>query len=155
MGVLMVGRRPPATHLAAFLLATIAFSCLRRRVEQDVPGWEARPSLRKWSPGALNRVLFGAVVMLLALAIWKAPTAPGFYGALVGTAGVLIGGAYASPEIRRLFALDLDPLTPSRRPNQHDGNDRDRRERADSRCAAGARAGDPERHEVVYGPWSD
>lgn len=101
MGVLLVRRQPPVTHVLAFLLVTIAFSCLRRRVEQDVPGWEARQSLCKWPSGALDRVLFGALALLLALAIWKAPTAPGFYTALVGTAVVLIGGAYTSPGIRR------------------------------------------------------
>jgi len=101
MGVLLVGRQPPVTHLLAFLLVTIAFSCLRRRVEQDVPGWEARQSLGRWPSGALDCVLLGALAALLALAIWKAPAAPGFYTALAGTAVVLIGGAYVSPEIRR------------------------------------------------------
>jgi UbiA prenyltransferase family len=101
MGALLVGRQPPITHLLAFLLASIAFSCLRRRVEQDVPGWEARQSLRRWPRGALDRVLVMALGGLLALAIWNGPSAPGFYALLGGTAVVLIGGAYTSSPIRR------------------------------------------------------
>lgn len=101
MGAVLVGRRPPFTHLVALLLLAVAFSCLRRRIEMDAPGWEARQSLRAWSLSRLNRVMGGALATLVALTIWKSAEAPGFYAALVGTAAVLGGGAYTSPLIRR------------------------------------------------------
>lgn len=101
MGVLVVGRRPPVTHLLAFLLVTVAFSCLRRLVERDIPGWDARRSLRAWSRTSLSRVLAASLSGLGAMAIALGSTAPGFYAALVGTACVLIGGAQWVPPVRR------------------------------------------------------
>jgi 4-hydroxybenzoate polyprenyltransferase len=101
MGALLVGRVPPVTHLMAFLLVAVALSCLRRLVELDVNGWEARQSLQAWSAAALTRVLFGALVAFAGLAAWLGASAPGFYAALAGTAIVLIGGAHRAPRVRR------------------------------------------------------
>jgi hypothetical protein len=101
MGVLLVGRVPPATHLAAFLLVAIAVSCLRRLIELDVKGWQARQALRAWSAAALRRVLFGSLAAFAGLAAWQGASAPGFYAALAGAAMVLTGGAYRAPRIRR------------------------------------------------------
>jgi decaprenyl-phosphate phosphoribosyltransferase len=101
MGVLLVGRVPPVTHLMAFLLVAVALSCLRRLVELDVDGWEARQSLRAWSAAALRRVLFGSLAAFAGLAAWQAASAPGFYAALAGSAIVLTGGAYSAPRVRR------------------------------------------------------
>jgi 4-hydroxybenzoate polyprenyltransferase len=101
MGVLLVERVPPVTHLLAFLLIAVALSCLRRLVELDVHGWEARQALHAWSVAALTRVQFGSVAAFAALAIWQGSSAPGFYAALSGAALVLIGGAYRAPRIRR------------------------------------------------------
>jgi 4-hydroxybenzoate polyprenyltransferase len=104
MGVVLVGRWPPTTHLIAFALLATAFSVLRRRIEHDVPGWEARQSLRDWSVPALDRVLVGSLIGVIALAIFRWRTAPGFYTALLGTMTVLIGGAYSSASIRRALS---------------------------------------------------
>lgn len=89
------------THLVTFLLMTVAVSCLRRRVELDVCGWEARQSLRAWSVSKLNRVMGSALVAVALLIGWEGAAAPGFYAAVGGTAIVLIGGAYMSRHIRR------------------------------------------------------
>jgi decaprenyl-phosphate phosphoribosyltransferase len=101
MGALLVARRPPATHLVAFLLVAVALSCLRRLIERDVPGWEARQSLSAWSTTSLNGVLAGSLLALGVLAGGRAAAAPGVYAALVGTAFVLVGGAYWSASVRR------------------------------------------------------
>jgi 4-hydroxybenzoate polyprenyltransferase len=101
LGALLVMRRPPLTHLIAFLFVTMAFSCLRRRIEIDVAGWEARQSLQAWSVAKLNGVMIGALVAFLLLAAWKGTEAPGFYAVIGGTAAVLIGGAHTSRRIRR------------------------------------------------------
>lgn len=100
MGALLVARHPSLFHLVALLLLAIAFSCLRRRVEQDVEGWEARQSLRAWSIATLNRVMLGSLGALAVLAVWHAASAPGFYTALIGTAATLIGGAHTSRYVR-------------------------------------------------------
>jgi 4-hydroxybenzoate polyprenyltransferase len=100
MGVLLVGRVPPVTHLMAFLLVAVALSCLRRLVELDVDGWEARQALHAWSAAALTRVQFGSLAAFAALAAWQGASAPGFYAALAGAAMVLIGGARLAPRIR-------------------------------------------------------
>jgi 4-hydroxybenzoate polyprenyltransferase len=101
MGVLLVGRVPPVTHLLAFLLVAVAMSCLRRLVERDVDGWEARQSLHAWSAAALTQVLFGSLAAFAGLAVWQGASAPGFYAALAGAAIVLTGGAYRAPRVRR------------------------------------------------------
>jgi 4-hydroxybenzoate polyprenyltransferase len=101
MGVLLVGRVPPATHLVAFLLVAVALSCLRRLVERDVDGWEARQSLHAWSAERLTRGLFGSLTAFAGLAAWQGASAPGFYAALAGAAIVLTGGAHRAPRVRR------------------------------------------------------
>ena len=101
MGVLFVGRVPPVTHLMALLLVAISLSCLRRLVELDVDGWEARQSLQAWSAEALSRFLFGSLAAFAALGVWQASSAPGFYAALAGAAVVLTGGAHRAPPVRR------------------------------------------------------
>jgi len=101
MGALLVMRPPPLTHLVAFLFVTVAFSCLRRRIELDIAGWEARRSLHAWSVAKLNGVMIGALVAFLLLAAWTGREAPGFYGVIGGTTAVLIGGAHTSGRVRR------------------------------------------------------
>ena len=101
MGVLLVGRVPPVTHLLAFLLVAVAVSCLRRLVERDVDGWDARPSLQAWTADALTRVLIGSLAAFAGLALWLGVSAPGFYAVLAGAAMVLTAGAHRVPRARR------------------------------------------------------
>jgi 4-hydroxybenzoate polyprenyltransferase len=100
MGAVLVSRWPPATHILSLTLLATAFSALRRRVERDVPGWHARRVLRDWSPAALDRVIVGSLIGLVVVASWQWCAAPGFYAAALGTATLLIGGAYSSTSIR-------------------------------------------------------
>lgn len=98
MGALLVGRVPPLSHLVALLLLAVALSCLRRVVERDAPGWEARETLRSYSPGELPCIAVGCLVMLVAQAVVRAGEAPGFYAILVSTAAIVaVGGWLASP----------------------------------------------------------
>ncbi len=101
MGALLAGRQPPTTHLVSILLLAVACSCLRRRVERDVPGWDARQSLRRWSLVSLDAAVAGSLAALGLVAFWHAAAAPGFYTAVLGTALVVVGGAYSSETIRR------------------------------------------------------
>lgn len=104
MGVLLVGRVPPASHLLALLLLAIALSALRRQVERESPGWEARRTLSLYGRNDLAAITTAAAMMLLALASSHYRTAPGFYGAVVAVLVVLVGGARAFPAVRRQLA---------------------------------------------------
>ena len=100
MGVLVVGRQPPLSHLIALLFMAIALSSLRRDVEKDVDRGHSRPTLLRYTDSQLKTV----VAVCLGLGTWIAlkgvAEAPGFYAVLGATMTVLIGGAYLSEAVR-------------------------------------------------------
>jgi 4-hydroxybenzoate polyprenyltransferase len=103
MGALVVGRMPPVTHLFALLLLSIAISALRRRLERDLPGWEARRTLTMWSVAQLDGVIAATSAGILAMtAVW-ASAAPGFYAAVLSTTVIVVGGAYLSSGVRGIL----------------------------------------------------
>jgi 4-hydroxybenzoate polyprenyltransferase len=101
MGAALVGRQPPLTHLISLLALAIVMSCLRRRIERDTPGWEARRALHAWSDKGLERVMAFSTATMLSIAVWQGPVAPGFHATVLGCFAVLVGGAHASPRLRR------------------------------------------------------
>jgi 4-hydroxybenzoate polyprenyltransferase len=100
MGALLVDRVPPVPHLGALLLLAIALSCLRREVERDVAGWEARETTARYSPRELPFLAAGCLSLLLLLATVFAPAAPGFYAILGLTAVAIAGGGWGHPAVR-------------------------------------------------------
>jgi decaprenyl-phosphate phosphoribosyltransferase len=104
MGVLLVGRMPPATHLLTLFLLAIALSALRRQIEREAPGWETRRTLGRYGRRHLAAIIAAATMMLLALASSHFRTAPGFYGVVVAVSIVLVGGARAFPAVRQQLA---------------------------------------------------
>lgn len=90
VGVLLVDRVPPVTHLGALLALAIAMSCLRRAVEQDVPGANARVTIGRYAPGELPSLATGCLVMVSLMAVAFGSDAPGFY-AIVGTTSAVVG----------------------------------------------------------------
>jgi decaprenyl-phosphate phosphoribosyltransferase len=100
MGVLLVGRTPPASHLAALLLLAIALSCLRRDIERDVPGWQARETIGRYAPNELAVMACGCLGALGFMAASQARHAPGFYAILLTTAVVLAGGGWIARPVR-------------------------------------------------------
>ena len=100
VGTLLVERTPPLTHLAALLLLAVALSCLRRDVERDDPGWEARETLRLYSPRDMPCMAAVSLLMLAALAAACWPEAPGFYSIVVVTAAIAAVGGWIDAPVR-------------------------------------------------------
>ena len=100
MGVLLTGRVPPASHLAALLLFAIALSCLRRDIERDVRGWQARETIARYGPGELGLMAVGCLTSLAFVASRHAAQAPGFYAILLTTATIVAGGGWLARPVR-------------------------------------------------------
>jgi len=100
VGTLLVERTPPLTHLAALLLLAVALSCLRRDVERNDPGWEARETLRLYSPRDMPCMAAVSLLMLAALAAACWPEAPGFYSIVVVTAAIAAVGGWIDAPVR-------------------------------------------------------
>jgi 4-hydroxybenzoate polyprenyltransferase len=100
MGALLVGRVPHGSHLLALALLAVALSCVRRQVERSVPGWEARRTLTLYGPHELGAITVFCLAGAVALAVANAEDSPGFYGVLLITTVVLVGGAHASSVVR-------------------------------------------------------
>jgi decaprenyl-phosphate phosphoribosyltransferase len=79
MGVLLVGRRPPAAHLVAWFCLAAGVACVRRLVELDEHGASHRPSLAHYSPRGLSLAADGGIVLIAALFAIDGFAAPGFY----------------------------------------------------------------------------
>jgi len=104
MGVLLVGRLPPAGHLIGVFLLAIILSCLRRHVERGCDGWCARPTLSLYGRHELAVIAVIAGTGLVALAVGSAPAAPGYWGILMVSAAVLTSGVCLPSPVRRTFA---------------------------------------------------
>ena len=104
MGVLLVGRVPPAGHLMGLFLLAIILSCLRRHVERGCDGWSARPTLSSYRRHELTLIAAISGSALIALAVASAPAAPGYWGILMASSTVLTSGACVSSSVRRAFA---------------------------------------------------
>jgi decaprenyl-phosphate phosphoribosyltransferase len=100
MGAFLVGRVPPSSHLLAILLLAIALACLRREVERDSPGWQARETLARYAPGELSLLAFCCLGALGLTAFLQATRAPGFYAILLSTAVVVAGGGWWNQLVR-------------------------------------------------------
>ena len=100
MGALLVGGTPPTTHLGALLVLAIAMSCLRRALERDEPGWEARATIGRYSSLELPCLAAACLIALGVFALRFGSAAPGFYFT-VGVAGLVIGvGGWINPPVR-------------------------------------------------------
>lgn len=98
MGALLAGRMPPTSHLVAVMLLALALSCLRRAVERDAEGWQARRTIAAYGAAELETLAAGCLGVLgLVTAIYSG-AAPGFY-LIVGTTAAVtaIGGWMDSP----------------------------------------------------------
>jgi len=100
MGALLVDRIPPLTHLAVMLLLAVALSCLRREVERDVPGWQARQTIAKYAPNELTCLAAGCLMILTLMALLYSSHAPGFYAIIGCTASVVAAGGWFHRPVR-------------------------------------------------------
>jgi 4-hydroxybenzoate polyprenyltransferase len=98
MGVLLVGRVPPASHLLALMMLAIALSCLRRDIERDAPGSTCRSTIASYRRGELPLLALACVLTLCGLAATFGAEAPGFYLIVCSTTLVLaVIGWFESP----------------------------------------------------------
>ncbi|HJR61959.1 MAG TPA: UbiA family prenyltransferase [Vicinamibacterales bacterium] len=100
MGALLVGQVPPFTHLAALMMLAVALACLRRDVERDAPGWEARETIGDYRPRELAVLAAGCLTGLTVLGVLFARTAPGFYLIVGGTAALVAVGGWLDTAVR-------------------------------------------------------
>lgn len=100
MGALLVGRVPPITHLGALLALAIAMSCLRRAVERDAPGWDARATIGRYSPRELPSVATACLITVALMALTFGSDAPGFYGVVGATAAIVGVGGWINGPLR-------------------------------------------------------
>jgi 4-hydroxybenzoate polyprenyltransferase len=104
MGALLAGRQPPAGHLVTLLLFAIAMSCLRRSVERDTSGWEARQTLKVYTLQQLQAGAWVGLAAMLAMAAAFGREAPGFYSVVTASALVLVAGGHLSGVVRKPLA---------------------------------------------------
>lgn len=97
MGTLLVGRVAPLEHLAVWFCLAAGVSCVRRLVEKDAGGEDARPVLRLYSAGGLARAADAGFFAVLLSCAAGAATSPGFYALAVPAYLVLVVSARRIP----------------------------------------------------------
>ena len=103
LGILLTGRAAPVLHLVAYFFFIFGFVCLRRELEKDVVGWEARRTLKIYGPRDLRVLEFVSLAVILGCCIADGLVSKGFYAAIIGTYVVLLPGAHVSPSLRYLL----------------------------------------------------
>jgi 4-hydroxybenzoate polyprenyltransferase len=93
MGAHLVGAGLPWLHLFAYFFLAFAVVCLRRLVEMDVLGWEARSTLSRYPRHSLNALTIGSLAAILLLFALDGFTSWGFYTIVISTYLVIILGA--------------------------------------------------------------
>lgn len=79
MGVLLVGRVPPAGHLAAWFCLAAGIACVRRLIELEAGGASSRPTLGHYSARGLSLAADLGILTILALCAMDGFQSPGFY----------------------------------------------------------------------------
>lgn len=104
MGVLLVGRTPPAGHLAAWFCLAAGIACVRRVVELEAGGEGNRPSLNHYSARGLSLAADLGLLAILGLCLLDGFRSPGFY--LVTTTAYLLFvlGARRAPAVQGRLA---------------------------------------------------
>jgi decaprenyl-phosphate phosphoribosyltransferase len=105
MGVSLAGREAPLTHLAVIFAVAIGLVSLRRLVEKNESGWQARHTLSHYSRGELIFVQWAALVCVLALCVRDGLSSWGFFSAVIPSYLTLIAGFLLSGNVRRLLGI--------------------------------------------------
>jgi 4-hydroxybenzoate polyprenyltransferase len=106
LGVALVGGRLPVCFAAGVALVALGLAAVRRLLEKDVPGWEARRTLRAYSDRGLRAVTLVPLAGVPALSVVDASApgaSPGFYVAMVAAYAVLAFGVNVSRPFRGVF----------------------------------------------------
>lgn len=98
MGVLLVDRTPPVGHLLAWFCLAAGVACVRRIVEKETAGADARPTLRFYSIDRLRSATDAGLAVILVLALVDRLRSPGFYLVVMTAYGLLVlAGRRAGP----------------------------------------------------------
>jgi len=103
MGSIVAGGGvPPLIFLLAILFFTVGFACVRRAVEKDIKGWDARQVLKVYKGNVLFLI---QIVSLLGLIASLAEGKESLWLTLPMVAGYifLVFGIYLSPRVRSVF----------------------------------------------------
>jgi 4-hydroxybenzoate polyprenyltransferase len=104
MGVLIVGRTPPAGHLVAWFCLAAGIACVRRIVELESGGAANRPSLSHYSPRGLSIAADLGVLLLVGLCALDRLRSPGFYAVAISAYMILVLLARRSAAGQQRFA---------------------------------------------------
>jgi 4-hydroxybenzoate polyprenyltransferase len=102
LGVLLAGRDIPWVHLVAYFFFVFGLCCLRRELEKDISGWQARVALKSYSIGVLRALECISLVFIFVLIFVDGFVSKGFYAVIIPTYLFLVLGA-RRPELRRLL----------------------------------------------------
>lgn len=103
MGVLLVSNALPHLLLLAIFALAFGLACVRRAVEMDVRGWEARKVLKAYSPTRLLLLQLLAFLSIIAAAMVDAALAKAYYVIIAAVYCALVFGIYFSGGIRGIF----------------------------------------------------
>jgi 4-hydroxybenzoate polyprenyltransferase len=103
LGVLLTGRGVPLLHLVAYFFFVFGLSCLRRELEKDVPGWEARPTLKLYSHEKLRALELLSLLLVLCCLWADGFVSKGFYLVITPAYLFLVLGARWSSPLRSLL----------------------------------------------------
>lgn len=103
MGVLLVNSMLPYTFLIAIFSLAFGFACVRRSVEKDVKGWEARQTLRYYNGNMLFFLKVASFILILLLAVIDNSTPKALHLIIIATYLTLVFGTDLFPQIRNLF----------------------------------------------------
>ena len=105
MGVLLVNAKIPYPLLLAIFFLAIGIACVRRIVEKDVKGWEARRTLIHYSTSKLGYIQFIAFLSILLLTTIDSSVSKIFYIIIISIYIPSAFGIYFSNSIRSFYRL--------------------------------------------------
>jgi len=103
LGVLLTDGGIPLLHMSAYFFFVFGLCCLRRELEKDIPGWEARQTLKAYSPRVLRLLESLSLILVLVLFFIDGFISKGFYSIVIATYLVVVLGARWSRMIRQLL----------------------------------------------------
>ena len=103
LGVLLTDRGIPFLHLFAYFFFVFGLSCLRRDLEKEVQGWEARPTLKAYSREKLLALELISLLLVLCCLWADGFVSKGFYLVITPAYLFLVLGARWSSPLRNLL----------------------------------------------------
>ncbi len=100
MAFALINHPVPAILVAAYSFFILGLMTIRRVVEKDIPGWEARRAIRHYSKQVLLAIKIASFLAIAALAILDSRGNWPLYALLLGLYTILVFGMYHADSIR-------------------------------------------------------